>query len=131
MVAAPMRGSLRQRLDLNRGAVRQHFGDALHHLGGIVASADHGVGAQLAGVLQHQVESLVAGLLAEIAEYRDVAADDGLQARADGAEDGARADDDSAHHAEVPLDAEARQFKSRRYSFMRYHDCRASASSGT
>ncbi len=40
------------------GAVGQYFGDALHHLVGIVADGDHGVGAGFRGVLQHQVEGL-------------------------------------------------------------------------
>jgi hypothetical protein len=38
---------------LNRGAVREDFGDALHHFGGVITHADHGVRAVLAGMLHH------------------------------------------------------------------------------
>jgi hypothetical protein len=54
---------------------------------------------------EHQVERVAARLLAELRQQRDVAADDGLQARADGTQQRARADDDAAEHAQRPLDA--------------------------
>jgi len=52
------------RLDENRRAVGQHFGDALHHLRRVVTSPDHCISAQLRGVDQHEVESFGARLLA-------------------------------------------------------------------
>ena len=69
--------------DFHGGAVGQHFGDALHDLGGIVARADDGVGAQSAACWIIRSKASCAGLLAKLAEERDVAADDGLQAGAD------------------------------------------------
>jgi hypothetical protein len=51
-------------LDMHRRPIREHFGDALHHLGRVVAGTDHGVRAHLGRVLQHEVESFGAGLLA-------------------------------------------------------------------
>ena len=51
------------------------------------------------GVLQHQLECVAARLLAQVAEQRDVAADDRLQAGPDRPEQRARAHDDAADHA--------------------------------
>src|ERR1039457_988239 len=113
--------SFRDALDFHRGAVGQHFGDTLHDLRGIVTHGDHGVGAERFGVLQHEIEGVVARLLAKFAEERDVAAHDGLQTGADGAHDGARAHYDSSDDAEVALHAETGQFQCGGDEFMRYH----------
>src|SRR5580704_12674208 len=59
---------------LNGRAVGKYFGDALHHLGGVVAHADHGVRTVLAGMLHHQFEGFFAGFFAHFFEQRDVAA---------------------------------------------------------
>ena len=40
------------------------------HFGRVVAHADHGVGAELLRVLEHQLERFGAGLLAELADSR-------------------------------------------------------------
>jgi len=88
-------------------AIGQNFGDPAHDFGGVVAHAHHGIGAELRGVRKHQVESLAAGLLAELRQDRDVAADDGLQAGAERSQHRARAHDDASNHAERPHDAVA------------------------
>jgi len=71
----------RCRFHKNGRPIRQNFRDPLHHFGGIVAGADHGVASDLRRVLQHQVERFGARLLAEIGQQRDVAADQRLQPR--------------------------------------------------
>src|SRR5215468_6795731 len=75
---------LPDRLDVDGGAVRQHFGDTLHDFGRIVAGSDDGVATQFGGVLQHEIEGLGACLLAQIREQCDVPADQGLQSGANG-----------------------------------------------
>src|SRR5437868_162775 len=40
----------------NSGPIAEHFGDALHHLGSIITDSDDRIGAELPGVLEHQVE---------------------------------------------------------------------------
>src|SRR5207253_296796 len=52
----------------------------------------------------HQVVRLLAGLLAELGEQRDVPADDGLQRTAEGADDAARSHGDAADQAQVARD---------------------------
>ena len=47
-----MRKRLGNALNLDGRAIGQHFGDALHHFGGVIAHADDRVGPVLAGVLQ-------------------------------------------------------------------------------
>src|ERR1035438_1629541 len=75
-------------LHLHRGAVGEYFGDPVHDFGGVVARADYSVGAQFGGVLQHQLERVLTSLFTKTAEERNVASDDGLQPRSDGAHDG-------------------------------------------
>jgi len=48
--------------------VDQNFGDALHHLGGIVANTNHGVRAQHLGMLKHLVERILTSPFAQISE---------------------------------------------------------------
>src|SRR5438105_1634692 len=48
----------------DRRAVAEDFGDALGDLGGVVAHADDRVGADGGGVLCHDVERFLAGVLA-------------------------------------------------------------------
>jgi hypothetical protein len=59
----------------------------------------------------HHGEGVLAGLLAELGEDGDVAADQGLEAGSDGAEEIARADDDAPDDAEVVDDAVAGEFE--------------------
>ena len=64
---------------MDGGAVGEHLGDALHHLSGVVAHAYDGVGAVLSGVLQHQLECVLACLLAELRQNCDISADNRLK----------------------------------------------------
>src|SRR5467141_4884528 len=89
-------------LNLDGGAIGKHFGDTLHHLGGVIAHSDDGIGAVFAGVLQHKFKSIFASLLAEVRENGDVSADDGLKRRAEISDQAPRAHDDSAHDAKIP-----------------------------
>src|SRR6266478_10154038 len=59
--ATRLRSRLRNALNLDGCAVGEHFGDPLHHLGGIVAHSDDGVGSVLACMLQQQLECIFAG----------------------------------------------------------------------
>src|SRR5690242_6107544 len=54
------------RVHHHRRPIRQHLGDALHHLSRVVARADDRVRAQLGRVLQHDLERLRPGLLAQL-----------------------------------------------------------------
>ena len=100
-----------QALDDDGGAVGEDFGDAVHELVGVVADGDDGVGSELSGVEGHHGEGVLAGLFAELGEEGDVAADEGLEAGTDGAEDVAGADDDAADDADVADDAVAGDFE--------------------
>jgi hypothetical protein len=51
-------------LDHDRRTVSQNFRDALHDFRGVIADADHGIRAQLSGMLQHQVQRFLACLFA-------------------------------------------------------------------
>src|SRR5258708_31863042 len=51
--------------DEHCGPVSQHFGDALHDFGRVIAGADYGVAAQFGRVLQHQIAGFGARLLAQ------------------------------------------------------------------
>src|SRR4029077_5825764 len=97
----------------NGRAVGQHFGNTLHHFGGVVAHADYGVGAVFTGVLQHKFERILAGFLAEVGENGDVAADNGLQRGAQIPDDAARPDDNSPDNSIVSDDAIPRQLDRR------------------
>src|SRR5215472_11813234 len=99
------------RLHYHGRPVAKDLAHALHDLGGVVANADDGIRAQYRGVFQHEVEGVFAGFLAKVGQQGDVAADERLQAGADGAEDRARAHDDPPHHAQAAHDLVAIQFK--------------------
>src|SRR6266478_1206853 len=92
-----------------------HF---VQNFGGVVAHGDDGVGAVLGSMLQQQLESLLACLLAQIRKNGDVSTDDSLKRRAKIPNHASRADDDSAHDAEIPDDAVSGQFHRRSY-----HSC--------
>ncbi len=65
-------------------------------------------------MLHDQPIRVTAGLLAQLREQRNVAAEDGLQRRADAADDAPRTNDHAANHADVPHQAVTRQFECRR-----------------
>ncbi len=108
------RCELRNALDLDGGTVSQNFGYALHDFGGVIAHADDGVRAVFAGVLQKEFVGVFAGLLAEVREDGDIAADDCLESSAEISDDAARADDNPPDDSEVSNDAVAGKFGSRR-----------------
>ena len=56
-------------LDHDRCPVSQNFRDALHDLRGVIADANHGIGAKLPGMLQHQVQRFLARLFAQIGQH--------------------------------------------------------------
>jgi hypothetical protein len=108
-------------LELDGGAVTEDLGDALHDFSRIVADTDYGVASGCGGVLQHAIESVVAGFFAEIGEECDVSADERLQAGTDGAEDRSRADYYTANDTEIAGYMEARKFEGRGRHFVRNH----------
>src|SRR5215469_7297805 len=55
--ATPALGA-RARCDDHSRSIAQHFGDASHYLGRVVADAHDGGGAECLGVLTHEVERL-------------------------------------------------------------------------
>ena len=69
-------------------------------------------------MLQHLLERVLPGFFAEIRQDGDVAADQGLQSRADGSEDRARTDDDPAHDAETFHNAITVQRRKRWWSWL-------------
>ena len=72
-------------------------------------------------MLQHQVESLRSGLLAEVGQQGYISAQDGLQPRSNRAENGARAHHDAAHHSQGPEHAESIDFELGGDHVMRHH----------
>src|ERR1700722_7657973 len=70
---------------------------------------------------QHQVEGFGARLLAQVGEQRDVAADQSLQSRSDGAKDGTRPDNNPAHLSQRARHVELVQLKLRRPHVVRVH----------
>jgi hypothetical protein len=99
-------------------AVGEHLGDAGRDLGCVEAHADDCIGAHLLGMLEHDVEGLLARLLAQLREERDVAAEQRLDGRADVAYDRARANNDSSRHPDTPRDAETFELERRRHHRM-------------
>src|SRR5689334_14642572 len=71
------------RLNEHGRTIRQYFGDALHHFGGIVARAHHSVRTQFRGVQEHEVERFGTRFFAKVGEQSDVAANKRLQPGAD------------------------------------------------
>jgi len=69
-VAHPLPG---HRFHEDRGTVSQHLGDTAHNLRRVVARAHDRIGAQLGGMVQHQLEGVRARLLAETGQERDIA----------------------------------------------------------
>lgn len=72
------------RLHHDGGPIGEDFGDALHDLSGVVASADHRIRSEIPSMFEHQIESFGARFFAKIGQQCDVAADQRLQSRSDG-----------------------------------------------
>jgi hypothetical protein len=68
-------------LNFHGSAVAQDFGDCLHDLGRVIAHADYAIRPCFRRVLQHPLESIAPGLLAQLCIESNVAADQCLQAR--------------------------------------------------
>src|SRR4029077_6055593 len=77
---------LLSRLHHNRRPISQYLGNALHNLGSVIPRPTHSVPTQFGRVLQHKFKSFQTGLLPQVWEQRDVAADERLQAGANSAE---------------------------------------------
>jgi hypothetical protein len=105
------RGLVFDGFDDDGGAVGDDFADALHDFSGVVADGNDGVGAELGGVEGHHGEGVLAGFFAELGEDGDVAADEGLETGADGAEQVAGPDDDAANDADVADDTVTGDFE--------------------
>ena len=64
----------------------------------------------IAGMLQEQFIGVLTSFLAKVCENGDIAADDGLQGRAEVPDYAARPDDDAAHDPEIANDAVTGEF---------------------
>ena len=73
------RKQLGNALHLDERAIREHFRDSLHHLGGVIAHGDNRVGAVFGSMLQEQFKSILARLLAKICKDGDVPTYNGLK----------------------------------------------------
>src|SRR5258705_10403802 len=93
----------------HRSPIREHFSDTLHHLSRIVACTNHSISPEFACMLQHQVEGFAARLLTQVRQQRNVAANERLQTRADGSENGTGAYNDAANYSQRAHNAEARE----------------------
>ncbi len=92
-------------LDANCRSVADDVSYALHQLSRIISNADYGVGSGHVRLHQHCVERLLASSFSEVREERDISAEQCLHTGADGAEHGARTNDNSAHDAEAGHDS--------------------------
>src|ERR1700686_702127 len=82
MVSIKNQRLLLSRLHHNRRPISQYLSDALHNLGSVIPRSNYSVATQFGRVLRHKVKSFQTGLLTQICEQRDVAADERLQAGA-------------------------------------------------
>src|SRR5690606_37628697 len=83
-------GPASRRLDHDGRAVAEHLGHSRHEFGGVVTHADDCVGAEHAGLAQHELVGFRPGLFAERGVYRDVAAEQRMQSADEIADNGAR-----------------------------------------
>src|SRR5687768_17742934 len=98
---APLRASLlATRFHHDGRTVTQDFRDPVHHLVRVIANAGDRVGPGLLGMLEHQLEGLLARLLAESNEVGDPAAYDGLETGPDEPDHRSGAHRNTHHHAE-------------------------------
>ena len=86
------------RLDHYGGSVTKHLRHPLHDLGRVVSNPDYSVPPVLLGVLQHQLEGLCPGPLAEGDEPLDPPPEDGFELGSDETDDGSRSD----RHSQYP-----------------------------
>src|SRR2546421_2366992 len=110
-VSTEKRGKSGDTFNLDRRAIGEHFGDALHYFGGIIAHSDHGIGSVFAGVLQQKFKSILARLLAEVRENGDVSPHNGLKRCAEIPYQAPRAHDNSANDSEIADNPIAGQFE--------------------
>jgi hypothetical protein len=87
--------------DNDGGAVTEHFGHALHDLGGIITDSDDRVSAKRGRMFAKQLIGVLSGAFAKIGIDRNVAANQRLQGRSDVPDDAARSHNNAAHEAEV------------------------------
>ncbi len=95
----------------------------MHNFRCVITRAHNRIASQFRGMSQHEVKGFGAGLFAQLSKQRDIAAQDGLQARANGPEDRARTHHDPAHHAERAHHSKTIQFELRSHHSVR--DCRS------
>ena len=100
------RGSLHN----DRRAIGQHLGDAGGELISIIAHSDDPVRAALGRVLDHEIEGVLSGSFAEISIEGDVAAEEGLQAGAESADNAPRSNNNAPHNTKIFGQAMARKF---------------------
>src|SRR4029077_5946632 len=110
-ILAIMHSLGRMRLDPHRPGVTQNFRHTLHDFGRVVTKPDDSVRTKRAGMIQTKFQRVLARLLAKIGQDRDVAANQGLQSRADRADNRARPHNNTANNAERFHDAITRQLK--------------------
>src|SRR6185437_12072099 len=92
-------------------AICQNFRNSLLNVVCIVTEADHRIGTVLGGVVHHQLKRVLTGLFAHLRIERDIPAGQGLQAGPDGAEDGARAHNNSTHNSAIARNTISGQFE--------------------
>src|ERR1700682_1882447 len=102
--------SSRNAFDLHGCAVGENFGDALHYFRSVIAHRDDGISTVLGGMRQEKLVGIFTSLLAKIRQYRDIAADNGLQRGAQISYHAARPDNDSPHDAKILDDSVAGNF---------------------
>ncbi len=73
--------------DHHRCSVTKNFSYTLHDFGRVIAQPDDGISAELVRMLQTEIKRVLPRFLAEVGQNGDVAANEGLQARSDRAED--------------------------------------------
>src|SRR5262245_57418817 len=103
--------------NMHRRAIGQHFGHTGGDFIGVVAHANDRVGGQLRRVIDHELVGVGSRALAHLGIECDVAAQQCLQAGADGSDNAAGTDDDAADNAQSFRDAITRKFKSSTYKF--------------
>src|SRR6185295_17690270 len=85
--------------------VRKHLSHSRGQFGGVIASADYGVRADLRSVLNHDFEGILARLLTKLGPNGYIAAHNRLQRSAQGREDISRANHYAADYAKILYDA--------------------------
>src|SRR6516165_1807337 len=99
------RSSSGNRLDPDGGPIGQNLGDPIHDLIGVIAHAEHSIGAGLARVFAHMVESLLPGAFGQMRIGADLAPEKRLDAAKKITHDAARANRYAARHPEMTNDS--------------------------